>query len=127
MDLLIDTHVLLWWDDGGGSRGPAGRNVIADRKNRIHVSAASIWEIAIKSAKGKLLFTGSPAAAIEKNEFLPLSLSPEDAEVAGSLDWFHPDPFDRMLVAQAKNHGMTLLHADDAIHGFKGVSQLWAR
>lgn len=127
MDLLLDTSVLLWWDSGAAELTAASRAAIADPSNNIYVSAASIWEIAIKSAKGKLRFAGRPSDAIKSNGFLPLDIAPSHAELAGALDWAHPDPFDRMLVAQAASGGMVLLHADSAIAAYKAVPQLWAR
>ncbi|AWJ88151.1 PIN domain nuclease (plasmid) [Azospirillum sp. TSH58] len=127
MDLLLDTHVFLWWDAGADPISPAVRAAIANPDNRVYVSAASVWEIAIKSSKGKLAFTGSPSAAIVLNSFLPLAIDPAHAERAGGLEWSHPDPFDRMLVAQAQAQDLTLVHADGVIAGYKGVAQMWAR
>jgi len=127
VDLLLDTHVVLWWDDGADQLGSATRAAIADPQNNVYVSAASIWEIAIKSAKGKLRFTGTPSTAIERNGFLPLSITPAHAEIAGLLEWSHPDPFDRMLVAQARTDNMILVHADSIIQTYRQVPQLWAR
>ncbi|MCW2239091.1 type II toxin-antitoxin system VapC family toxin [Azospirillum canadense] len=127
MDLLLDTHVFLWWDAGADPISPAVRAAIADPDNRVYVSAASVWEIAIKAGKGKLAFSGSPSSAIAQNAFLPLPMTPEHAERAGGLDWAHPDPFDRMLVAQAEKESLTLVHADGVIADYKGVAQLWAR
>lgn len=127
MDLLLDTHVLLWWDKGADELGAATRDAIANAQNRIFVSAASIWEIAIKSGKGKLHFAGSASAAIERNRFLPLSITPSHAEIAGLLEWDHQDPFDRMLVAQAQSENMILVHADKIIQTYMSIPQLWAR
>ncbi|WP_271893699.1 type II toxin-antitoxin system VapC family toxin [Candidatus Phyllobacterium onerii] len=127
MQLLLDTHVLLWWDEGADRLGSVTRDAIANPDNQIYISAASIWEIAIKSAKGKLRFSGSPHAAIERNGFLPHSISPHHAELAGQLAWSHPDPFDRMLITQAQSDGLILVHADSVIHTYKEVPQLWAR
>jgi len=127
MDLLLDTHVFLWWDAGADPISPAVRAAIAAPENRVYVSAASVWEIAIKSSKGKLAFTGSPSAAVALNNFLPLAIDPVHAERAGGLEWSHPDPFDRMLVAQAQAQNLTLVHADSAIAAYKGVAQMWAR
>jgi len=127
MDLLLDTHVVLWWDSEDDQLGDKARLMIADPVNRIFVSAASIWEIAIKTAKGKLRFGGQAAAVIARNGFLPLPISPDHAEVAGFLEWAHPDPFDRMLVAQAQCDGLVLVHADRVIDGYKSVPQMWAR
>jgi len=126
MDLLLDTHVFLWWDAGADKLGEAARAAIADPDNAVFVSAASIWEIAIKAAKGKLSYGGSPGAAIAANGFLPLPITVAHAESAGALTWAHPDPFDRMLVAQARTDSLVLVHADGVIAGYP-VPQLWAK
>ncbi len=126
MRVLLDTHVLLWWDGSDPRLGQAARDVIADPENDVFVSAASSWEIAIKRRKGKLAFRGSPSKLITANGFGPLPISVEHAEIAGSLDWGHPDPFDRMLVCQAREMGLVLVHAETAIRAYPGVSQLWA-
>lgn len=127
MDLLLDTHIVLWWDSEDTQLGEVARSMIADPRNRIFVSSASIWEISIKRAKGKLQFTGQPSIVIDRNRFTPLDISPEHAELAGFLEWSHADPFDRMLVAQAKSAGMTLVHADNVIQAYQALPQLWAR
>jgi len=91
------------------------------------VSAASPWEIAIKAHKGKIEFTGSACRLIDANGFLALSMTPEHAEAAGLLEWEHTDPFDRMLVVQACQEELVLVHADTKIRAYKGVAQHWAR
>ncbi len=126
MDLLLDTHVLLWWDRDDPKLSAEARAAIADIDNRVFVSAASPWEIAIKAKKGKLRFTGSPAALIEANGFLPLAISPAHAEAAGSLAWDHADPFDRVLIVQAQHERLVLVHVDANVRVFPGVTQLWA-
>jgi len=127
MDLLLDTSAFIWWDADDPLLGGEARAAIENPKNRVFVSAASVWEIAIKSAKGKLAFAGSATKAIGRNGFAPLLIGPDHAEVAGTLDWAHPDPFDRMLVAQAQIEGLTLVHGDEVIAAFKRVPQLWAK
>jgi len=127
MDILLDTHVLLWWDSRADQLGSASRDAISDPQNSVYISSASIWEIAIKNSKGKLHFTGLPSAIIERNDFLPLLITPAHAEIAGLLEWSHPDPFDRMLVAQARTNNMILVHADSIIQTYRQVPQLWAR
>jgi PIN domain nuclease of toxin-antitoxin system len=127
MDLLLDTHVLLWWDRDDPRLGAAARDAIADPGNAVYVSAASPWEIAIKARRGKLAFEGSPGRLLAANGFLPLAITVEHAELAGSLEWSHPDPFDRVLVSQAQHDRLVLVHADASIRGFAGVGQLWAR
>ena len=127
MRLLIDTHVLLWWDQGAATLARRARDLIADTENEVLVSAATVWEISIKRRLGKLAFDGSISGAIGRNGFLPLEASVEDAEVAGGLDWRHPDPFDRLLVAQSLRRNLTLVTADGVIRGFSGIPILWAR
>jgi PIN domain nuclease of toxin-antitoxin system len=126
VDLLLDTHVLLWWDQGNPRLSRDARQAIADGGNRVFVSAASPWEIAIKARKGKLRFKGSSVALIEANGFLPLDITPAHAEAAGALAWTQHDPFDRMLVVQAQRERLVLVHADPIIRSFEGVTQLWA-
>jgi PIN domain nuclease of toxin-antitoxin system len=126
MDLLLDTHVFLWWDGDDRRLGAPARIAIADPANRVFVSAASVWEIAIKRARGKLRLTGSPVAAISRNGFLPLAITPEHAEAVDGLRWDHTDPFDRMLVVQSRIQSLVLVHADPRIREYRGVTQLWA-
>jgi PIN domain nuclease of toxin-antitoxin system len=124
--LLLDTHVFLWWDSDHGGLSAETKAQIADAANRVLVSAGSIWEIAIKRRIGKLSFDGSPAAAIAANGFEALPILPVDAEEAGGLDWAHADPFDRLLVAQARRLAATLITADAIVRDYRHVSQLWA-
>jgi PIN domain nuclease of toxin-antitoxin system len=126
MDLLLDTHVFLWWDGADHRLGKSAQTAIADPANKVFISAASVWEIAIKRARGKLRFTGSAQAAIARNGFFPLSIAPAHAEAAGATPWDHADPFDRMLVAQSIAQSLVLVHADQRIRDYDGVSQLWA-
>ncbi len=126
MNLLLDTHVFLWWDRHDKALNADTRAVIADPANQIFVSAASIWEIAIKRRLRKLDFRGSAVAAIGANGFLELPMLPIDAESAGELVWQHNDPFDRMLVAQARRLTFTLVTADVAIRAYPNVAQMWA-
>jgi len=126
MDLLLDTHVFLWWDDGGAHLSAEVRALIADPASKIFVSAASVWEIAIKRRIGKLRFDRSAVAANAANHFSELAIEASDAERAGDLAWDHRDPFDRMLVAQSLQHSLTLVTCDPAIRGFDGIAMLWA-
>jgi len=127
MRLLIDTHVLLWWDAQNPVLNESVKDLLADPENAVFVSAASVWEIATKARSGKLIFKGSVLKTISQNGFETLPISAADAEVAGSLDWEHRDPFDRMLVAQARNHRLTLISADAALRGRIEIAQIWAR
>ena len=126
MNLLLDTHVFLWWDRQDKALNAEARALIADPANQVFVSAASIWEIAIKRRLKKLDFRGSAVAAIGANGFHELPILPIDAETAGALAWRHNDPFDRMLVAQARRLGLTLVTADAAVRGVGTIAQMWA-
>jgi len=126
MILLLDTHVFLWWDSSHAALPAHVKASIADATNRVLISAGSIWEIAIKRRLGKLAFDGSPTAAITANGFEELPILPPDAEEAGELAWAHADPFDRLLVAQARRHAATLITADPAVRDFGKVALLWA-
>jgi PIN domain nuclease of toxin-antitoxin system len=127
VNLLLDTHVFIWWDQRNAALSAAARAAIEDPRNNVFVSAVSVWEIAIKRRLGKLALEGSACDAISANGFLELPVLPREAEAAGALDWRHGDPFDRMLVAQAMEQGLTFVTGDEMIRGFDAVARLWAR
>lgn len=126
MNLLLDTHAFLWWlaDDAGLSS--AARRAIAEPSAIVHVSAASLWEIAIKRALGKLeVESPDLAAEIPANGFVELPITGRHALAAGALPRHHDDPFDRMLVAQALSEDLVLVTRDPAVD-FYGVPTLAA-
>jgi PIN domain nuclease of toxin-antitoxin system len=106
--ILIDTHIFLWWDRQLRSLTRSLRAAIADGDNDIFVSAASIWEIAIKRATGKLSFSRSIVDAVSELGFAILPVTGSHAEHAGGLPHHHNDPFDRLIIAQAHLEGMVL-------------------
>lgn len=112
MRLLLDTHVLLWWLANDAALGEEARSGISDPKSAVYVSAATVWEISIKRALGKLEAPRDLLYRIEKNRFEPLSMTVTHAQAAGALPRYHDDPFDRMLVAQALQEGLILLTRD---------------
>jgi PIN domain nuclease of toxin-antitoxin system len=112
MRLLLDAHVLLWWLADDPSLGEAARTLIADPENEILVSAATVWEIAIKRALGKLDAPADLVAALGRSGFVETPVTAADGERAGSLDPHHRDPFDRMLVAQAARLDGTVVTRD---------------
>jgi PIN domain nuclease of toxin-antitoxin system len=126
MSLLVDTHVFLWFESVPAKLGPEIRNVLATHQDPVYISAASFWEIAIKRRTGKLILSGSPRVAARAAGFVELPIDAKDAETAGTLDWDHRDPFDRMLVAHCLNRAMTLVTADDKIRAYPDVSVIWA-
>jgi len=123
--LLLDTHAYLWWlrDDVKLSR--AARDAISDAGCLVHVSAATIWEIAIKQQLGRLDLHGEDLMLeIEANAFVDLPMSVRHAQRVGSLPLHHRDPFDRMLVAQAELETLTLVTHDRALEAY-GIDVLW--
>jgi len=106
--ILVDTQIFLWWDWGAPALEPILRAALTDADNEVFVSAASVWEIAIKQRLGKLAFAHEIVAAIGRNGFSTLPILPHHAERAGGLPLHHRDPFDRMLVAQAMLEQMVL-------------------
>lgn len=108
MRILLDTHVFLWWN--GQPQMIAGplRDAIADPANEIFISAASVWEIGIKRAIGKLGFAQRIVQAIVAHGFQLVPITGEHAEHAAELPRHHADPFDRLLVAQAGLERMIL-------------------
>jgi PIN domain nuclease of toxin-antitoxin system len=123
--LLLDTHVLLWWFADDDRLSVAARdavNVAAD----VRFSAASIWEIAIKRALGRLDVPEDYLEAVDASDIRLLSITGQHAEAAGALPRHHDDPFDRMLVAQARADDLTLVTADRRLSEY-GVPVLFAR
>lgn len=118
MRLLLDTHVLLWWLDGDRRLGAEAAARIEHDETDVYVSAATAWEIAVKRAAGKLAAPFDVAAEIENEGFLPLGITVEHCVAAGGLPLHHTDPFDRMLVAQARTEGMWLITSDSAIRQY---------
>jgi PIN domain nuclease of toxin-antitoxin system len=115
--VLLDTHLLLWALGAPARLPPASRRVIRDAD--VYVSAASIWEISIKAALGKLRADpGEVLAALEPAGFLSLPISAEHAARVASLPPIHRDPFDRLLVAQALVEPMRLLTDDTILGGY---------
>jgi PIN domain nuclease of toxin-antitoxin system len=111
LNLLLDTHILLWWLASNRHLSSAARSAIG-RSDRTYVSAATAWEINIKVALGKLEFHGNIEDQIALNHFVPLSVTVAHAVAAGKLPLHHRDPFDRMLVAQAMSESLTLVTHD---------------
>lgn len=123
---MIDSHVFLWWLADHESLGSAARELISDPRNQVVVSAASVWEISIKHAQGKLDIENDLERLVEDEGFDKLSISLFHAQQAARLAPIHRDPFDRMLVAQAQAEGLELMTADLTIPQY-GVQIVAAR
>lgn len=113
MRLLLDTHVFLWWLADASQLSKRTREAIADNAAVVHVSAASVWEAAIKTAAGKLRVAGDLPAAIPASGFVELPVVARHAWEAGALPRHHSDPFDRILVAQARLEELTIVTRDE--------------
>lgn len=118
MSLLLDTHVLLWWLEGDARLGAATTELIAEPHREVMVSAASVWEIAIKQSIGKLELSIDVVEQLRDQSFGELPVRVVHAVEAGSLPSHHRDPFDRMLVAQARLEDLTIVTADPAIGAY---------
>ena len=112
MNVILDTHALLWWLSDDRRLIKAARATIADPENTILVSAVSAWEIAIKKALGKLSAPDDLADQVRSGGFSELPITIADGMLAGALPPHHDDPFDRMLVAQAQRSGLTVMTRD---------------
>jgi PIN domain nuclease of toxin-antitoxin system len=113
MRLLLDTHILIWWDEGARL---TDRAMDAIRSaDQVYVSAVTGWEIAIKASLGRLKTTRSVAGAVTESGFEELPVRLHHAQAIRDLPWHHRDPFDRMLVAQAREEGLTLVTRDEAL------------
>jgi len=117
MRILLDTHVLIWWDEGARLRAEAKR-AICDA-DQVYVSAVSGWEIAIKTALGRLRPRRTVAQAVSDSGFEELPVRLRHAEALGQLAPHHRDPFDRMLAAQALAEGLTFVTRDPAFTPYR--------
>jgi PIN domain nuclease of toxin-antitoxin system len=122
--LLLDTHVFLWWRANDPLLKEAARSAFSDA-DVVFVSAASAWEAAIKAALGRLELPDTVESGVEDSGFEKLPITFSHAEAAAVLPPHHNDPFDRMLVAQAKAEGLTLVAHDRKLKPYD-VPTLWA-
>ncbi len=115
MDVLLDTHILLWAWNGDNRLSKTHQELLTSQEVRAFVSIVSLWEIAIKTSVGKLELKAplqELVASLPEFQFELLPLRMEHISLVGTLPLHHRDPFDRMLIAQAKHEGMHLLTAD---------------
>ena len=130
MKLLLDTEALLWWKEGSRKLGIRARRAIETDAAVVRVSAVSAWEIALKSRSGRLVLREPlhrwMPGDLERNGFVMLDVTVEHAVAVASLPDHHDDPFDRLLIAQARQEGLTMVTADPAFDDYD-VSVLDAR
>jgi PIN domain nuclease of toxin-antitoxin system len=109
--LLLDTAVLIWWDSNDPRLGGSARAAIQEA-DEVWVSAASAWEITIKTALGKIRSTRQPAKAVADGGFRELVVTFEHVEAVGRLPSHHGDPFDRLIIASATVEQCTIVTSD---------------
>jgi PIN domain nuclease of toxin-antitoxin system len=112
MRVLLDTHILLWWLAADPALPRLAADVISNPDTNVVISAASAWEIAIKKAVGRLEAPDDLLNALEANDFESIAITTTHALAAGQLPRHHNDPFDRMLIAQSRLEGLTLVSID---------------
>ncbi len=121
---LLDMHVFLWWMSDADKLSREVYEIIADASNLIYISSATVWEIAIKEALGKLRVHTDLDRAIALNGCSELKISALCAATTKTLPLIHRDPFDRMLIAQAIREESILITADRLIARYPDVSVL---
>jgi PIN domain nuclease of toxin-antitoxin system len=120
--VLLDTHAYLWWLADDPELSYEARDLLADPRTSAYVSAASVWEIAIKVKLGRLDLGAAGVMAdvveIAANDFTELPIHARHAAAAGALPRHHEDPFDRMLVAQAQSEHLILVTRDEKLSAY---------
>jgi PIN domain nuclease of toxin-antitoxin system len=119
MTLSLDTHTFLWWLEDPRLLSKAARKAIGDGKNTVYISAAVVWEIAIKRALGKLDAPDDIEGAMTANRFLPLPVTIPHALAVEKLPPHHRDPFDRLLIAQASYEGYKFVSRDHHVARYR--------
>lgn len=123
MSFLLDTHLLLWAAGAPERLPPAARVILEDPNSVLAFSAVSLWEIVIKRGLGRADFVVEPRAlrrGLLDNGYREVPVLSEHALAIERLPLLHRDPFDRMLVAQAQEEGMTLLTTDERVAQYGG-------
>lgn len=124
MKALLDTHALLWALEDSSELSPTAREVIVSLENEVLVSSVSAWEIAIKTALGKLEAPAAVSSAVDDAGFIRRVIRFEDCEKLAELPHHHRDPFDRMLVAQALVDGIPVITRDALIRQYP-IQTIW--
>jgi len=128
MKVLIDTHTFLWWNTEDPLLSARAREIIADGQNEVFLSAASVWEITIKTAKGRLILPQPPALYISSRvslyRFRSLPIQISHATHVFELPPYHHDPFDRMLIVQSQLESLPLVTKDEDIQKYD-LETIW--
>lgn len=118
MRLLVDTHAALWLLGEDERLSPRADRLLTDTSNEVLLSAAVVWEVAIKRSLGKLDAPDGFASLLLEAGAAPLAIGVDHAEAVRSLPWHHRDPFDRLLVAQAALEDAVLVSSDERLRAY---------
>lgn len=121
---LIDTHIFIWWTERNARLSKHVAHILADLGNKIYVSSAVPWEIAVKSARGRIGVPTDLDDIMEEEGFTPLFISHAHALRIAELPPIHRDPFDRIQLAQAKHEGLTFITADKVNLSYPHIAML---
>lgn len=127
MNLLLDTHAVIWFITADNQLPPSVTSNIENNQNHCFVSIATLWEIAIKFSLGKLDLKADLKkifGIIESSGLIMLPITSTHILVNANLEFHHRDPFDRLLIAQAKSEGFTLISKDRAFQDYN-VDVMW--
>lgn len=128
MDVLLDTHAFLWWATSDPQLSPHALNTIADRSNRVLISAVIGWEISIKVCIGRYLLATSVDTFVESqiavSGFVKMPIALEDTYGVSAIPLYHRDPFDRLLIAQAIRAALPIVTCDGLFAPY-GVTTIW--
>jgi PIN domain nuclease of toxin-antitoxin system len=128
MKILLDTCTFVWAMDETEQLPESVVGLLNDPANELYLSAVSVWEVAVKCGLGKLTLPEPLDVVLAKAstnlQLMPLPLCAEAATRALKLPPLHKDPFDRMLICQARHHNLAILTPDQAVHQY-GVPCLW--
>jgi PIN domain nuclease of toxin-antitoxin system len=117
LNLLLDSHIVLWWLSDDERLTHKARRLV-ERADEVFVSAATTWELAVKASLGKLRMPEGFLEVVEAQGFSHLPITPVHAMAVQNLPWHHRDPFDRILLAQAIVEGLRLLSVDEALTSY---------
>jgi PIN domain nuclease of toxin-antitoxin system len=124
LKLLLDTHAALWWLSGDERFGENAARQLSDETNQVLLSAAVVWEVAIKRSLGKLEAPDDFDSTLLHAGAQGLPVSLDHAAAVERLPWHHRDPFDRLLVAQASIEGAAIVTRDESLRPY-GVTLIW--
>ena len=122
MNYLLDTHVILWWLTDPKNISSKAQKIIANKEERIYLSSASCWEMAIKKSIGRLKFPTNILEILTSGGFEVIPITATESLSVADLPYIHQDPFDRLLIVQAKLNDMILITRDETIMQYPVVT-----